>query len=56
MQLSGNSKKKNPVVNGKGIENSKEFFLAYGIYSNLFKYQASVNIINVDKVACDYED
>lgn len=44
------------MVNGKWIENSKEFVLAYGIDSNLFKYQASTNIINVNKVACDCED
>lgn len=44
------------MVNGKGTENSKEFLLAYRIYSNLFQYQATTHIINVNKVACDCND
>lgn len=48
--------KENPAVNGNVIENYEEFILAKKIYSNLFKYLTSVNILNANKFTCDCED
>lgn len=38
-------------MNGNRTENSEGLLLAYRIYSNLFKYQASVNIMLINLLA-----